>query len=80
MKNGGVGQLGTAANPYPNTVEHLKILKDLVVYLEVDHLVGRIAKDIQAMTPILPPPKTTIVPRKEPVQEQRLCYYCGKPG
>lgn len=80
VKNGGTGQLGTAANPYPKAIEHLKVLKDLVVYLEIHQLVERIAKDIVALTPILPPPKK-IVPRTKPVQEpERLCYYCGKPG
>ena len=80
MKNGGIGQLGSAANPYPKGIENLRILRDLVVYLEVDQLVERIAKDIEAITPILPAPKKVVVPRQKPIREERICYYCNKPG
>lgn len=80
MKNGGIGPLGTAANPYPKRIEDLTILRDLVIYLEVDHLIERIAKDIEAITPILPAPKKVAIPRKKPVQVERICYYCNKPG
>lgn len=80
MKDGGTDQLGTAASPYPKGIEDLKIVKDLVVYLEVDQLIERIAKDIEAITPILPAPKKDVAPRKKPIQVERLCYYCSKPG
>lgn len=80
MKTGGTRPLGTSANPYPRTIEYLKILRDLVVYLEIDQLIERIAKDIDAITPILPAPKRVVVPRRKPVQAERICYYCNKPG
>ena len=93
---GGQGSLGTATEPYPKRIGNLKMLLDLVIYLEIGQLKERIAKDIAAaMSPKLPPPvlpaaakampKTTGTASKTKKEKrtkkvERLCYFCKKDG
>lgn len=82
MMSGGGNRLGKPEYFYPkNDLRKLEILKKLATYLEIDSLVGLLAKDIVAAKRVPPPlPAAKMVPKTDAAIPKELCWYCNKPG
>ena len=85
MMAGGGNALRGAEVAYPKgEVRKLEMLKDLAAYWEIDSLVDLIEKDIAAAIPILPAVPTARsaakAAAKKAIPEEKLCWFCNKPG
>lgn len=85
MMAGGGNALRAAEVAYPkNELRKLEMLKIVAAYFEIDSLVDLIERDIAAAIPILPAVPTARsaakAVAKKAVPEEKLCWFCNKPG
>lgn len=80
MIGGGGDIFSTPGLSNQEHINNLKMLQQLVIYLEIDSLVERIASVIKAVTPILPASKASTTSTKPLVKTKPLCFFCNKPG